>query len=59
MDIVANARVEGQISLTNPEIQAIILYLEAAPTNTNIVIHTDSQAAKNMIEKVVSSEYKN
>src|SRR5579883_3173776 len=57
-DIIASARVEGQISSTNPEIQAIILCLEAAPANTKVVIHTDSQAAKNMMEKVISGEYK-
>src|SRR5579883_3300708 len=57
-DIIASARVEGQISSTNLEIQAIILCLEAVPTNTKVVIHTDTQAAKNMAEKVISGEYK-
>src|SRR5579883_3398841 len=57
-DIIANARVEGQMSSTNPEIQAIILCLEAAPVDTNIVIYTDSQAVKNMMEKVINGEYR-
>ena len=47
----------GEASSTNPEAKAILLAVEALPVGCTVDIHSDSQAALSIFEKIVDGKY--